>query len=160
MSRLATDFKSNPINAAYATSLRRFRDAYEWDLETAIAETSDAGRTVDGRWVWGVFPCLRGRFGKGSALVSIADPDEARRFLDDEILGDGIRQATASLISTGRPVEEMFRYSGLIDQLHASLTLFSAVAGQESVFGEALTRLFGARQDMPTLALLEQAVAS
>ena len=147
----------HPANIAYEHDLLRFRNAYEWDLELAISELSDQDCIVDGRWMWSVFPCLRERCEREALrFLSIDGADEARRFLDDEFLGNGIRNATRALLSTGRPVSEMFRYPGLEDQLHASLTLFSVVDGAGSVFGKALATLFDARQDMQTLTLLGQ----
>ena len=154
-----SETRHHPANIAYEHDLLRFRNAYEWDLELAIGEMSDSGCVVDGRWIWSVFPCLRGRFARESRrLLSLDGPDETRRFLDDEFLGNGIRDAAKALLSTGRPVGEMFRYPGLAEQLHASLTLFSVVDGASSVFGEALSELFDAKQDMPTLRLLGQGI--
>jgi uncharacterized protein (DUF1810 family) len=106
--------------------------------------------------MWFVFPQLRG-LGRSETSVhyGIADLDEARAYLADELLGARLREIAAATLAAppGRSAAEVF---GSIDamKLRSSMTLFAVADPAEPVFAAVLERFFGGEPDPATLELL------
>ena len=105
--------------------------------------------------MWFIFPQLAG-LGRSSAAqyYGIASIDEARAYLQDQLLGSRLRQCVDAILpwSGRRSAEEIF---GPIDalKLGSSLTLFDQVHSRD-IFAKALAGFFGGQRDERTLALL------
>ncbi|MTH78418.1 DUF1810 domain-containing protein [Paracoccus aestuariivivens] len=123
-------------------ALARFTAAQRDCYDVALAELR-AGRKQS-HWMWFIFPQLRGLgMSERSHFYGIADLDEARRYLDDPVLGPRlIACCKAVLAHADRPPEAIL---GSVDagKLRSSATLFAAVPGADGVFGDILETFFG-----------------
>ena len=136
--------------------LARFKAAQQSVFATALAELR-AGRKQT-HWMWFIFPQLRGLGRSPTAQqYGISSIEEARAYLDEPILGERLRLATAATLSVedlsataifGSPDDMKFR---------SSMTLFSVVAATQagSLFQSALDRYFAGVPDEQTLLLLK-----
>jgi uncharacterized protein (DUF1810 family) len=134
--------------------LRRFVEAQAPAIEAAMAELR-AGRKRT-HWMWFVFPQIEGLGSSPMAMrYAISSAAEARAFLAHEILGERLRACTRSVLAAQRPLAEIF---GAPDDLkfQSCMTLFAAVAPQETLFDEAISRCCGGARDAATLQRLAQ----
>lgn len=142
--------------------LSRFVAAQRGTYDDALAEVRRGRKTS--HWMWFMFPQLRG-LGRSETSIhyGIADLDEARAYVADELLGARLREiAAASLAAAslaapvGRSAADVF---GSIDamKLRSSMTLFAVVDPAEPVFAAVLERFFGGEPDPATLELLRPA---
>ena len=102
--------------------------------------------------MWFVFPQLKG-LGRSwmAAEYSIASRLEAEEYVKHSILGSRLIDCTRLVIAIeGRSIEHIF---GSIDakKFRSSMTLFSAIAGANPIFSDALHKYFGGQPDQLTL---------
>jgi uncharacterized protein (DUF1810 family) len=133
--------------------LRRFVDAQVGIYDTVIDELT-AGRKRS-HWMWFVFPQLRGLGSSPTAVrFGISSADEARAYLEHELLGPRLREC-ATLVARidGRSAEEIF---GRPDdmKLRSSMTLFARATEDNAHFVAVLDKFYGGEEDPATLALL------
>jgi uncharacterized protein (DUF1810 family) len=132
--------------------LERFVEAQAPVIEHALAELR-AGRKRT-HWMWFVFPQIAGLGSSAMAVrYAIRSADEARAYLAHPLLGKRLRDGVRLVIASGRPLAEVF---GPPDDMkfRSCVTLFSAVAPDEAVFGEAIDRCCGGAKDAATRAKL------
>ena len=136
--------------------LARFRMAQSPLFPTVLAELH-AGRKRT-HWMWFIFPQLRG-LGRSSTarLYAISSLQEAQAYLQDPVLGDRLKLATAATLAlSGSSANAIF---GSPDDLkfHSSMTLFSIASGDAgSSFHSALDQYFSGQLDPQTLDLLRR----
>jgi uncharacterized protein (DUF1810 family) len=145
--------KSKSMNRSDPFDLQRFVDAQGPVYDTVVGELR-AGRKRS-HWMWFVFPQLRGLGSSPTAVrFAIASIDEARAYLDHELLGRRLREC-AGLVTTidGRTAEEIF---GRPDdmKLRSSMTLFARAAEDNADFVAVLDKFYGGEEDPATLARL------
>ncbi|MEJ0050603.1 MAG: DUF1810 domain-containing protein [Methylovirgula sp.] len=109
-------------------------------------------------WMWFVFPQVAG-LGLSPMAVrfAIGSTAEARAYLAHPLLGMRLRECTALVRGVeGRTAYEIF---GSPDDLkfRSSMTLFAAVAGDETIFADALRKYFPSA-DARTLEILARHV--
>lgn len=130
--------------------LERFLDAQNPRLEEVRAELRRGDK--EGHWMWFVFPQLKGLGHSWTAYkFGISSRAEAEAFLAHPILGSRLIECTRLVnLVEGRSIEEIF---GDVDTLKfsSSMTLFAQVAGDSSVFADALRKYFAGRADRLTL---------
>ena len=88
-----------------------------------------------------------------SVHFAISSRDEARAYLDHDILGPRLIEATRLVLAVGgRTTHEIF---GSPDDLkfRSSMTLFDAVA-PDNIFADTLKKYFSSERDAATLAKL------
>lgn len=134
--------------------LHRFVSAQEPVYADVLAELR-AGRKRS-HWMWFVFPQPRGL---GSSAMSqryaLAGRAEARAYLAHPLLGTRLLECTALVNDwVGHRIEALL---GSPDDLKffSSMTMFDAVAGQGTVFDEALACFFDGQRDPRALAMLD-----
>ncbi|MBO1075044.1 DUF1810 domain-containing protein [Roseomonas marmotae] len=135
-----------------AFDLGRFLRAQEPVLEQVRRELREGQKRS--HWMWFIFPQLRGLGQSEMAWrYGIASREEARVYLEHPLLGPRLRECTALVLAAGRPLRQML---GSPDDLkfHSCMSLFAAVAPEESVFREALARYFGGTPDPRTVEML------
>ena len=142
---------------ADAFDLQRFFDAQTGVIERAMAELA-AGRKAS-HWMWFVFPQLKGLGQSPTAqFYGIEGLDEARAYLAHPVLGPRLETAArAALESPAASLHDLF---GSPDDLKfvSCMTLFAKAAGGDGgIYGRALSRWAGGREDARTLARLGQA---
>ena len=132
--------------------LERFVEAQAPVIEHALAELR-AGRKRT-HWMWFVFPQIAGLGSNAMAVrYAIRSRGEACAYLDHPALGERLRECVRLVIASQRPLAEVF---GPPDDMkfRSCVTLFSAVAPDEAVFGEAIDRCCGGAKDAATLVKL------
>ena len=134
--------------------LTRFHEAQAMHYQTALAEIKDGYKRT--HWMWYIFPQIMG-LGKSSTsqYYGIASLDEAKAYLDDEILGARLREICAELLKhSDRSVQGIL---GGIDsmKLKSSMTLFDAVS-PDDVFAKVLDVFFFGKRDKLTLEIINR----
>ena len=136
-----------------ASDLQRFKDAQEWDYETALAEIR-SGRKRS-HWIWYVFPQLQG-LGHSAmcARYGIFGMEEAEAYLQDATLRARLVDISKALLAldTNDPVEVMGGIDAL--KLRSCMTLFSLARNADPVFQAVLDKYYGGEPDRRTLGLL------
>lgn len=132
--------------------LARFVAAQDDCYAQALAELR-AGRKAS-HWMWFMFPQFDGLgFSAMSRRYAIRSLDEARAYLDHEILGVRLRECTDAVNQLdGRSAHAIF---GSPDDMkfRSSMTLFALAAGPDSAFAAALDKFFAGERDARTLEL-------
>lgn len=106
-------------------------------------------------WMWFIFPQLRGLAVSDMAYkYGIADLDEAKAYLTHDDLGKNLTEISTELLKLEENDAEVI--FGDIDamKLRSSMTLFSLVSEENSVFHKVLQKFFEGQSDTKTLELL------
>lgn len=134
--------------------LSRFVRAQAGIYPRALAELREGHKRS--HWMWFVFPQVKGLgSSKNSRFFGISGREEARAFLDHELLGARLAECTDIMLGwVGR--RGALQVFGPIDGLkfHSSMTLFEAVSGGDTRYAEALDAFFGGKRDTATLERL------
>jgi uncharacterized protein (DUF1810 family) len=135
-------------------TLDRFTEAQDLHWYKVVEELA-AGRKQT-HWMWFIFPQLRGL---GSSRLAhyfgIADPVEAAKYWDEDLLGGRLRSCTDILLGlpTGTKPERVF---GKIDalKLRSCMTLFANVSSEDERIVEVLARFFHGERCPLTLDII------
>jgi uncharacterized protein (DUF1810 family) len=133
--------------------LQRFVDAQGRVYDTVVAELRGGRKRT--HWMWFVFPQLRGLGSSPTAMrFAISSIDEARAYLDHELLGARLREC-ADLVRQidGRTAEEIFGWPDDM-KLRSSMTLFARATDDNEEFVAVLDKFYGGEEDPATLAQL------
>jgi uncharacterized protein (DUF1810 family) len=135
---------SDPFN------LERFVVAQNAVYEQVLAELRRGEK--ESHWIWYIFPQIAG-LGRStmSRRYAISSRAEAAAYLAHPILGPRLIECTRLVNAVeGRSTWEIF---GDIDavKFRSSMTLFAQVAGDQSVFAEALRTYYSGQADQATL---------
>lgn len=113
-----------------------------------------AGRKTS-HWMWFVFPQVSGLGQSPTAKhFELAGLDEARAYLDHEVLGPRLLECCRALLALdGATAEQVL---GTVDalKLRSSMTLFARADPDERVFPDVLDRFFDGSADERTIRLL------
>ena len=134
--------------------LARFVRAQAGVYPNALAELHHGEKRT--HWMWFVFPQVLGLgLSENARLYGISGADEARAFLDHELLGPRLREATQATLSHA-DTRKAIDILGPIDcmKFKSSMTLFEAVAPEDSCFAEALDAFYDGNRDQATLDAL------
>ena len=147
--------RSSKSMAGQGDRLARFVGAQDGIYRHALAELRAGLKT--GHWMWFIFPQLKG-LGRSHAsqYYGLESADEARVYLDHDLLGPRLRECVAALL--GHRGESAEAILGSVDamKLRSSMTLFEAAGGEPELFGQCLADFFAGERDPHTLRLLEQ----
>lgn len=132
--------------------LQRFIDAQSEDYALALSEIRQGMKRS--HWIWYIFPQIKGLgFSYNSEYYGISSLQEARDYLNHEVLGKRLQEITASLLlHRGKDIELIM---GDIDavKLKSSMTLFDAIKSG-GVFGEVLDEFYAGERCRRTQRLL------
>lgn len=134
--------------------LNRFIEAQKEDYSRALEEVKCGMKRT--HWMWYIFPQIIG-LGRSSTAeyYAIKDLDEARAYLDDEVLGPRLREISSELLKleTNLPV----LIFGSIDalKLNSSMTLFNYVS-DDDIFQRVIDKYYDGKKDELTLEILEK----
>lgn len=132
--------------------LQRFVDAQRGVVDAAVAEIRGGRKRT--HWMWFVFPQIAGLGSSGMAQrYAIRDLDEARAYLDHELLGPRLILAAEAALAAEGDARSIFGSPDDV-KLRSSMTLFAQVAPPGSVFHRVLDRFFGGVPDPATLQRL------
>lgn len=133
--------------------LARFIEAQAPVIEAARGELA-AGRKAT-HWMWFVFPQVAGLGASAMAQrYAIGSVGEARAYLAHPVLGSRLRDLTE--LACEIPQRTAHDVFGSPDDMkfRSCMTLFHAVAPQETPFTTALALYFGGEEDARTLEIL------
>jgi uncharacterized protein (DUF1810 family) len=133
-------------------NLKRYLDAQENSYESALSELRKGRKT--GHWMWYIFPQIKGLgFSETSRFYGINNLDEARQYLDHPVLGS--RLVTLCNVLLDQKSNDATRIFGTPDdlKLKSCMTLFDALPGTNSVFGQVLEKFYNGSKDAKTLQL-------
>ncbi|WP_417791256.1 DUF1810 domain-containing protein [Stutzerimonas xanthomarina] len=135
--------------------LQRFVDAQQSTYDRALAELN-AGHKQS-HWMWFIFPQIVGLGHSDMARrYAINDADEAAAYLEHPLLAPRLEQCAQALLAHAeRPARQIL---GSPDdrKLRSSMTLFTAVAPERTVFQAVLDAFFAADPDPTTLSRLHR----
>jgi uncharacterized protein (DUF1810 family) len=113
-----------------------------------------AGRKTS-HWMWFVFPQVSGLGQSPTAKhFELAGLEEARAYLDHEVLGPRLLECCRALLALeGASAEQVL---GAVDamKLRSSMTLFARADPDERVFPDVLDRFYDGSADERTIRLL------
>lgn len=147
---------TNHIDAEDPFGLSRFVGAQENVYQQVLTELEQGRKQT--HWIWYIFPQIEG-LGHSSMAekYAIKSLEEARAYLRHPVLGARLTECTEKVIAIdGKSVADIFAYPDDL-KFRSSMTLFSCIAGSESVFFAALEKYFHGEKDTRTLALLGDA---
>jgi uncharacterized protein (DUF1810 family) len=111
-------------------------------------------------WIWFIFPQMIGLgFSAMSQRFGIASKSEAKEYLKHDVLGPRLRECTQLLLDLpSRNIDDILGYPDDL-KFRSSMTLFAAVAPEETIFEEALKKFFAGKRDAATIKLLQDSSA-
>ena len=137
------------------SDLKRFKDAQAYSYNAALQEIRKGRKRS--HWMWYIFPQIQGL---GQSAISrryaIADLQEAKEYLQDEVLGSRLEEISRAALEleTNDPLE-VFEYRDNL-KLRSSMTLFEAAAPDNELFGKVLDKYFNGDRDTLTLNILAE----
>ena len=131
----------------------KFLDAQDDDYARALKEIK-AGRKTS-HWIWYIFPQLKdlGR-SRTAQYYGIEDLDEARAYLENEILASRLKEISQALLDL--PDTDAQKDMGSnVDaiKLRSSMTLFNLAEPTCEIFQKVLDKYFDGQRDENTVAL-------
>lgn len=137
------------------SDLKRFKDAQAYSYNAALQEIRKGRKRS--HWMWYIFPQIQGL---GQSAISrryaIADLQEAKEYLQDEVLGSRLEEISRAALEleTNDPLE-VFGYLDNL-KLRSSMTLFEAADPDNELFGKVLDKYFNGDRDTLTLNILAE----
>ncbi|GMO11461.1 MAG: hypothetical protein Ta2D_13680 [Rickettsiales bacterium] len=140
-----------PIDRPANLNLEKFKIAQEKDSTYNIALNEIKNGKKINHWIWYVFPQIQG-LGESSTskFYAIKDLNEAADYLNDEVLGKRLIEISQALLTHNKSAEDIL---GDIDacKLKSSMTLFSQVKPENSVFKQVLDKFYNGQQCSGTI---------
>lgn len=137
-----------------AGRLDRFVRAQAGTYPVALAELRAGAKHT--HWMWFIFPQVLGLgLSANARTYAISGREEARAYLDHELLGPRLIACTQAMLSHAGKSTPL-AILGPIDALKfkSSMTLFEAVSDDPAPFAEALDKLCDGVRDTATLEKL------
>lgn len=136
------------------TDISRFIKAQENIYAEVVKELLHGKKTS--HWMWFIFPQIIGLgFSSTSKYYSIKTIDEAKEYLKHPILGNRLLECANILMKTeGKSAEGIFGYPDNM-KLQSSMTLFSFISPEPTVFLQVLNKYFKGEKDQKTMEILK-----
>lgn len=134
--------------------LDRFIKAQEDAYLIALNEIKNGKK--QSHWMWYIFPQIKGLgMSEISRYYGIDDEDEAKKYLDNDILGFRLREITLELLKLD--IDNPVDIFGVIDamKLKSSMTLFDYVS-DDKIFSKVLTKYYNSEADDKTILICKQ----
>ena len=131
-------------------NLRRFVKAQDPVYSRVLAELRHGEKRS--HWMWFVFPQIQGLGSSPLAeCYAITSLEEARAYLDHELLGPRLKECCEILETIeDHSAEEIFGYPD-VDKLRSSMTLFARASEGENIFTRILDKFYAGEADPQTL---------
>lgn len=134
-------------------NLERFIKAQERDYDIALKEIINGKKET--HWMWYIFPQIIGLGNSAmSEFYAIKDLEEAREYLNDDILGKRLVEISTELLKldTNNPVE-IFGYIDSL-KLNSCMTLFDYISDNE-IFSKVINKYFNGDKDLSTIDICD-----
>jgi uncharacterized protein (DUF1810 family) len=134
-------------------NLQRFVTAQERTYEAALLELKRGSKAS--HWMWYIFPQLKGLgYSSTAKFYGIEGEDEARAYLQHEILGPRLITCTQAVIAhDDLSAKQIFGYPDYL-KFHSCMTLFDIVSDDEVLFRRAVRIFYNGSADPRTVELL------
>jgi len=136
--------------------LRKFIEAQEKHYAIALSELK-SGRK-ESHWMWFIFPQIAGLgFSDVSKFYAINNLDEAKAYLNHEVLGARLKEITQVLLMQETDNANLILGSPDDLKLHSCMTLFAIVDEEnlDNVFEKVIAKFFMGKYDRRTVEILE-----
>jgi uncharacterized protein (DUF1810 family) len=136
--------------------LERFRKAQRECYDTALREIQNGQKRS--HWMWYIFPQIDGLgYSETARYYAIANLDEAKEFLKDEILGKNLIEISETLMNV-ESNNATFVMGWPDDlKLRSSMTLFALADPDCPVFRKVLDKFFNGEPDQRTIGIIRGA---
>lgn len=134
--------------------LDRFIKAQENTYLVALKEIKNGRK--QSHWMWYIFPQIKGLgMSETSRYYGIDGEEEAKAYLDNEILGSRLREITSELLKLN--IDNPVNIFGTIDamKLKSSMTLFDYVS-DDKIFSQVLNKYYNGEIDEKTILLCKK----
>ena len=135
------------------SELDRFIHAQEYNYSDALKEIKN-GKKIS-HWMWYVFPQIKG-LGKSDTAkwYAIKDLQEARDYLNNEILSNRLEQVCKALLDLD--CNDVYKIFGSPDdmKLKSSMTLFEIAAPENKMFKSVLDKYFNGEREQKTIEII------
>lgn len=131
----------------------KFLQAQKRDYAQALKEIKN-GKKVS-HWIWYIFPIALGiRNSSMSRRYAISDLDEAREYMQNDVLKNHLLEISEALLSL--KTDDPHKIFGSPDdrKVHACMTLFLLATPNETVFQKVLDKYYNGELDKKTLDIL------
>ena len=135
-------------------NLERFIKAQEYNYKIALDEIRKGRK--ESHWIWYIFPQISGLgYSDMAQYYGINDLEEAKTYIDNEILGDRLIEISNELLKLN--TDDLIYVLGGIDttKVKSCMTLFELVS-DNSVFSEVLEKYYNGERDEKTLQLVKK----
>lgn len=135
-------------------NLERFIKAQEYNYKIALDEIRKGRK--ESHWIWYIFPQISGLgYSDMAQYYGINDLEEAKTYIDNEILGDRLIEISNELLKLN--TDDLIYVLGNIDTLKVKscMTLFELVSNNP-VFSEVLEKYYNGERDEKTLQLIKK----
>jgi len=136
--------------------LNRFIEAQEWQYAIALSEIKSGSKKS--HWMWFIFPQIAGLgFSDVSKFYAIKNLDEAKAYLNHEVLGARLKEITQVLLMQETDNANLILGSPDDLKLHSCMTLFAIVDEEnlDNVFEKVIAKFFMGKYDRRTVEILE-----
>ena len=122
-------------------NLERFVNAQENSYKIALKEIQNGEK--QGHWMWFIFPQIDGLgMSPMSRKYSIKNQQEAKDYLDHNILGNRLIEITRALMKIElKSARSIFGYPDDL-KLKSSMTLFKIISSDNKLFSDVLLKYF------------------
>jgi uncharacterized protein (DUF1810 family) len=133
--------------------LERFRKAQQKNYDSALREIQNGRK--QSHWIWFIFPQIAGLgYSQTAQCYAIADLDEAKEFLNDDMLGKNLIEISEALLELeSNDATEVMGWPDDL-KLRSSMTLFALADPECEVFQKVLDKFYGGERDERTIELL------
>ena len=125
-------------------NLERFINAQENSYKIALKEIQNGEK--QGHWMWFIFPQIDGLgMSPMSRKYSIKNQQEAKDYLDHNILGNRLIEITRALMKIEqKSARSIFGYPDDL-KLKSSMTLFKIISPDNKLFSDVLVKYFNGK---------------
>jgi uncharacterized protein (DUF1810 family) len=136
--------------------LERFRKAQRDSYDTTLREIQNGQKRS--HWMWYIFPQIDGLgYSETARYYAIANLDEAKEFLKDEMLGKNLIEISETLLNV-ESNDATFVLGWPDDlKLRSSMTLFALADPDCPVFRKVLDKFFNGEPDQRTIEIIRGA---
>ena len=139
-------------------NLQRFLKKQKLDYGRALFELKRGQK--EGHWMWWIFPQIEGLgWSPTTQQYSIDSIDEAKAYLQHEVLGDRLHQCAQALLNSGADSIKDVVYWPDDLKIQSSVTLFEWIGNSldmnTDIFAKVLDTYFDGERDDKTITWLE-----
>lgn len=129
------------------------QDSEKCTYANALNEIKEGHR--QGRWIWYVFPQIKGLgYSYRSEFYGIASREEAEAYLEHPLLSKRLRDITQTLLDSNNPSAYNILGSPDVLKVQSSMTLFDIISPND-IFNDVLEKYYEGRRCKKTVRRLE-----